>query len=834
MPIYKPFICLIFIFSLSFTVFSQDISATNAKIRKSVEQHDYATAIKDLMKIKSNDPKIFAANNYDYLLARLSEKQGDYAAASANYQTVVDRGSILKNYAKWHLSQIMRSTGNLMLEKIYLQELLLDSDQSLLKDAIRKRLVRNNFESKNYSEAIKLLSGQTSFASVQKDETLIENVKEQIPFFDEKQPREDLVLLAQSYLQIKQSDKAREIFNQLVNNPPKKDQPDDYAIAGVKGLDKLEIGDENFGKSVAKLSDEEHYKRAEIYQFNRNFPLARLHYQAIVDNFPTSIKVAVSLYQIGRGYVQERNDEKAIETFEQLRSKFPEEDLAASALYQIAGSYANLDKTNESVSRYQKYIAENEDADNLERAYLNIIDAYRDAKDYKNALQWCNNTREKFKDESGEAIALFSQARIYLSQENWQQALNTLFALKESKKLNNLNIAGGTNSDEVNFLVGFASEKLSRFDEAIETYLTIDDGLKNYYGWRSTERLNDLLQNAKTAKLIEQKFNKYEAISNETLINSNAGQIKNAAHKAFRLTDNKEKRNKLLARIPRAYSLLPTYEKTPNANLTEFGRKNILQTIQKDQIKSHKSIADELLFLGLYDEGTPELETALRKDLTKNTGSFSDFSSDTAYTLAVFYKRGDMANRAITYAEPLWKKIPNDYQIDLIPREQIELLYPKPYQASLNKYGNEKQVDPRFMLSIMRQESRYQADVKSYAAARGLMQFISTTANDMAVQMKIEGFQQDDLYNPPTAIRFGSHYINKIFNDFPNQPQAVAASYNGGEDRMMRWFKRSNTDDPDRYVSEVVFFQTKDYVFKVMANYRVYKTLYDENLRKIK
>jgi len=60
-----------------------------------------------------------------------------------------------------------------------------------------------------------------------------------------------------------------------------------------------------------------------------------------------------------------------------------------------------------------------------------------------------------------------------------------------------------------------------------------------------------------------------------------------------------------------------------------------------------------------------------------------------------------------------------DYQIELIPRDQAELLYPAPYADSLIKYAPERSVDPRFALSIMRQESRYRADVKSVAAARG-------------------------------------------------------------------------------------------------------------------
>jgi len=166
-----------------------------------------------------------------------------------------------------------------------------------------------------------------------------------------------------------------------------------------------------------------------------------------------------------------------------------------------------------------------------------------------------------------------------------------------------------------------------------------------------------------------------------------------------------------------------------------------------------------------------------------------------------------------------------------MPPEQIELLYPAPYRDALLKYSPERKIDPRFMLSIMRQESRYRADVKSNAAARGLMQFISTTADKLAINLGKVDFKQDELYNPPTAILFGAQYLSDLFKIFPNQPQAVAASYNGGEDNMMRWLARANTTDADRYVPEIAFTQSKDYVYKVLANYRVYQMFYDERLK---
>ena len=63
-------------------------------------------------------------------------------------------------------------------------------------------------------------------------------------------------------------------------------------------------------------------------------------------------------------------------------------------------------------------------------------------------------------------------------------------------------------------------------------------------------------------------------------------------------------------------------------------------------------------------------------------------------------------------------------------------------------------------------------------------------------------------------------------------PQAVAASYNGGEDNVARWVARAHSNDPDRYVLEIGFTQSKDYVYKVMPNYWVYQMLYTEQLKR--
>jgi soluble lytic murein transglycosylase len=801
-------LAVILIFSLNTP--AQNFNEIHIKIRSAVENRDYPTAVSELQNLAQTDKNIFALNNYDYLLARTAENRGDFALAAANYEAVVKRNSVLSEYALWHLAQIARSSGNLMLERTYLRQLLTVAPNSLLRDAANARMMRSSFESGDYEAAIAFLSGGQQAAG-------------------SGLSRENLVYLAQSYLQLGKIEEARGIFTRLVTNLPNTTQPDDYALAGASGLDELEVGRENFGRQVAKLSEGEHYRRAVIYQFNREFALARLHYAAIFENFPQSTFASEALYQTGRGYAQVNVYDEAVKWFERVQAEFPEHPISRDALSQAASAYSRLNRPKEAISRYQRFIEKYPNAENLDRAYLNIIDIKRDSGEDFEALRQAARTREVFKGKLSEAIALFVQARIRIAQNDWTNALADLNALQNFADLGGTRVPGGTNKSEITFLKGFVLENLGRYGEAIDVYLSLPDGRNEYYGWRATERLRALASNEKSSQFIQQKLNELRFNANREISPQNADSVRQAAQTALRLTNDEAVKNQLLDTIRKTYAALPAYQKIPGFRLLELGRREVLKEKRNVQTNYHQTLADELLFLGLYDEGTPELEEGRRAD-----GQKPIEDQDYRYTLAVYYNRGDMAHRAVSFAEPLWRNVPADYQVELIPREQIELLYPAPYADSFLQYSSPRNVDPRFALSIMRQESRFRPDVKSNAAARGLMQFISTTSNTIAAELGKNNFRQDELYNPPTAILFGSQYLANLFKMFPNQPQAVVASYNGGEINMARWMTRSKSDNPDRYVPEILFTQSKDYVYKVMANYRVYQTFYDEKLRAIR
>lgn len=157
--------------------------------------------------------------------------------------------------------------------------------------------------------------------------------------------------------------------------------------------------------------------------------------------------------------------------------------------------------------------------------------------------------------------------------------------------------------------------------------------------------------------------------------------------------------------------------------------------------------------------------------------------------------------------------------------------YPAPYREAIVREASKRGVDPRLVLAIMRQESSFKPRAKSIAAARGLLQLTPDTAARYASHVGLNNLRDEDLYRPETSILLGSVYLSELGRQFQNLPEAVVASYNGGEDNVARWLKRAGRRDPGVFASEVGFEETKKYVYIVMANYRAYRELYTDDLR---
>ncbi|WP_127718399.1 lytic transglycosylase domain-containing protein [Halobacteriovorax sp. HLS] len=159
-------------------------------------------------------------------------------------------------------------------------------------------------------------------------------------------------------------------------------------------------------------------------------------------------------------------------------------------------------------------------------------------------------------------------------------------------------------------------------------------------------------------------------------------------------------------------------------------------------------------------------------------------------------------------------------------RDEVELnytsyIYPKPVINS--KYLN-KNIDINLVYSIIRQESAFNKDARSFADAFGLMQIIPQRAKRLAAIHRLPYKKQDDLYSVELNTGLGSHYLSDLVRFFNELPFAIG-SYNAGESVMKNWIKSRYDGDIEVFIEDVPYRETKKYIKLVLRNLEIYKAL---------
>lgn len=159
-------------------------------------------------------------------------------------------------------------------------------------------------------------------------------------------------------------------------------------------------------------------------------------------------------------------------------------------------------------------------------------------------------------------------------------------------------------------------------------------------------------------------------------------------------------------------------------------------------------------------------------------------------------------------------------------REEVQekytnYIYPKPIIRS--KYLNTK-IDINLVYSIIRQESAFNKDARSFADAYGLMQIIPERAKKLSRKHRIPYRRAEDLYNIQVNTGLGSNYLNDLIKLLGKMPMAIG-SYNAGESAMKRWVKSRFNGDIEEFIEDVPYKETKKYIKLVLRNFEIYKAL---------
>lgn len=156
-----------------------------------------------------------------------------------------------------------------------------------------------------------------------------------------------------------------------------------------------------------------------------------------------------------------------------------------------------------------------------------------------------------------------------------------------------------------------------------------------------------------------------------------------------------------------------------------------------------------------------------------------------------------------------------------------EAIYPRAYQAFIEKYGPTGNNPTYYLYTIMQKESAYDPHDVSYADAIGLLQMIPPTSRRVGERIG-RPYTDDVLYDPEGNIQFGAWYIGHLLEKFKGQVPLGAGSFNAGPRAMIRWLKLHGALPLDEFIERCAYTQTREYMKKVVDIYAHYVYLYEK------
>lgn len=160
-------------------------------------------------------------------------------------------------------------------------------------------------------------------------------------------------------------------------------------------------------------------------------------------------------------------------------------------------------------------------------------------------------------------------------------------------------------------------------------------------------------------------------------------------------------------------------------------------------------------------------------------------------------------------------------------RNQIMMkIYKLEYSEYVKKYAKEYDVDKYLIFAIIKAESNFDQDAVSHREAKGLMQLMYSTAEEIAKKVNVD-LNEENILKPDININLGTKYISMLIQKYGNINLALAA-YNAGSGNVDGWIEKGTLKEDGSDIENIPFTETNNYVRKILRDYEIYKKLYEE------
>lgn len=218
-----------------------------------------------------------------------------------------------------------------------------------------------------------------------------------------------------------------------------------------------------------------------------------------------------------------------------------------------------------------------------------------------------------------------------------------------------------------------------------------------------------------------------------------------------------------------------------------------------------------LIAFGLHDEARRELAAAKKHGNGKKKS---------AMALARLYlEMDDYASAATLVRSDLPHRITADSLV------QWGLLYPRAFRDAVTERASSLGVPEELVFSLMKAESGFAPAVVSPVGAIGLMQLMPATAKTLVANGARNGIAAR-LAEPDFNISLGVRHLRDLLKQYNGNVVSAVAAYNAGSHAVDRWRKSLTYHSEDEFIENIPYYETREYVKKVLAGSELYRRLY--------
>lgn len=591
------------------------------------------------------------------------------------------------------------------------------------------------------------------------------------------------------------------------------------------------------------------YRQARCAEMMQSSKLAMKHYKTLAwryPNFALSVRIKYLIAQ----NIYEKSPKKAKRHFLSIVKKYPNSEYAIASKY-----YLGLIQVREleGVTNQTKLSLDIQKAEDYFKAYLKDAPAGRYAIYSINKLKELNTNTLNGEDNlliarSYYSLGEFELAEKHLNKTNvaysWCDIVKNYYELRNYAKVKEFTEKG--------------LDKYSQYVEkedlykAVDLYLLTQKGNKNnamsYLGMLVENKDGEDYITYLTCQNAPSEFkdtcyaNLYNKFPKGQFAADALSKIFYANVKYERYTTAKKLGQEHLKKFPNVNStpfVLFWLAKAEERSKDYEGSRYYFKKLMKNYPDSYYSyrayvdmyrIEDPLIVKDLIEkpvvfpyEQSKDGNMVVKLALLKDYGLVNELCKNDKFVQSwLAYEKGDYNTSVVMARDAMDKLTVKPPKTDF----RWRLVYPIHYYKDIKEFSLNN--NPVLLLSIVKEESHFDTKAVSGVGAKGLMQLMPQTANEVKNIYGLKFSDDNYLFNPRNNIQLGSMYFSQLKKWNDNNEFYAVLSYNGGSSMVRTWKNTLTYSDRDDFLEQIPYLETQNYLKKVYKAYWNYARIYQE------